>query len=163
MPTFTINDSFNIGQDVSLSLQHLESGVVIPITAFGHLMEFDATQEDRDLIIIPITDGGKPKLNVVYQGWSGHMIFTRVNGIFTGLFAALEANFYNARQLSHFAIQATVLNRDGSTDQYLWSNTILHRATGGNWRADKEVDQRVEFRADSMVVTGGAGAIIPLL
>lgn len=160
---FTISSSFNIGQDVSLVLQHLESGVVLPAVALGHLMEFDARQEDRDLVVIPITNGGKPLLNVVYQGWSGHFMFTRVNGLFTSIFAAIERNFYVSRVMSHFAIMATVLNRDGSTDQYLWPICILNRATQGNWRADKETDQRVEFRADSMVLTGGATSVVPYL
>jgi len=56
-----------------------------------------------------------------------------------------------------------VLNRDASVDQYLWPVCILNRATQGNWRADKETDQRVEFRADSMVLTGGATTPIPYL
>jgi len=160
---FGINGSFNIGQDVSVVWQHLESGVVIPASAFGHLMEFDASQEDTVLKIIPITDGGRPKLNTVYHGWRGHMMFTRFNGNLTGVLGTLEANFYKARQLSHWNFQATVLNRDGTTDQYLWVNGVVTAGTQGNWRSDKEVDMRVEFQAESMQVTGGVGVLIPLL
>lgn len=158
-----INGSFNIGQDVSVTMQHNESGVIIPTFLLGHLMEVDATQDDTILKVIPITNGGRPKLNTVYYGWTGHMMFTRYNGNLTALLAALEKNFYNFRQMSHFTIQATVVNRDGTTDQYTWTNAVLSRGTFGNWRADKETDQRIEFMSEAMEQTGGAGALIPLL
>lgn len=160
---FGINGSFNIGQDISVVLQHLESGVIVPAVLLGHLTEFDASQEDTVLRVLPITDGGRPKYNTVYYGWRGHMIFARNNGNMTGILAAMEANFYKARQMSHWSIQATVINRDGTTDQYLFKNGVLSRGTQGNWRADKEVDIRLEFQSESMVVTSGTGALIPLL
>ena len=157
---FSINGNFNIGQDISVILQHLESGVIIPAAVLGLMTEFDANQEDTVLKVIPITNGGRPLLNTVYYGWKGHMMFTRNNGNLTALLATLEANFFNATQLAHFSIQTTVINRDGTTDQYLFQNAVLSRGTQGNWRADKETDMRVEFDASSMIVTGGLGAIV---
>lgn len=161
--TFGVNGSFNIGQDISVVWQHLDSGIVIPTFLLGHVTEFDASQDDTILRVIPITDGGRPKLNTVYHGWTGHMIFARYNGNLTGIMAALEKNFYDNRQMSHWNIMATVVNRDGSTDQYLWNNGVLGRGTQGNWRADKETDMRIEFQAESMVVTSGTAALIPYL
>lgn len=160
---FGINGSFNIGQDVSVILQHLESGVVIPADLLGLMTEFDANQDDTVLKVIPITDGGLPQLNTVYYGWTGHLTFARQNGNLAGILAAMEANFYNFSQLSHWTIFATVVNRDGTIDQYMFNNAVLTRGTAGNYRADKEVDMRVEFQCQSMVVTSGTGALIPLL
>lgn len=158
-----INGSFNVGQDASVTLQHLESGVIIPADLLGLLTEVDANQDDTVLKVVPITDGGRPRLNTVYYGWTGHLMFARYNGNLAGLLSIMEQNFYNFRQMSHFNIQMTVVNRDGTTDQYLFKNGVLSRGTGGNFRPDKEVDQRVEFQAESMIVTSGAAALIPLL
>lgn len=158
---FQLN-GYNLGTDVSMTLQHVESGVVLPAALLGHLMEFQFDQEDQVIRVVPITNGGKPLYNVVYMGWRGHAMFTRVNGALTAILAATEKDYFDNGHLNHFNMLATVLNRDSTVDQYMFTAGVLSRHQGGNFRADKEVDQRIEFNFQRMALTAGYAALLPI-
>lgn len=159
---FQIN-GYNIGTDASVSIQHVESGIVLPVALLGHLMELQFDQEDTVIRVVPISNGGKPLYNVVYLGWRGHLMLTRLNGALTAIMSALEKDYFDNGHLNHFNMLVTVLNRDGSTDQYLFTAGVMSRHQGGNFRADKEVDQRVEVQFQRMILTAGIAALFPII
>ena len=150
---FVIN-GFNVGQDISISIQD-DTGVVVDSSQLGHLMEIDATMEDTELRVIPISNNGLPLFDTLYHGWSGRMTFTRMNGALDNLLTALENNFFNTGRRQKFTLNCTILNRDGSVDQYVFTQVTLSRGGFGNFRADKEVDQVFSFRAQNLINTSG--------
>lgn len=154
----TINN-FNIGQDLSVVIQS-DSGLVIPACTLGLLMDFDVTADDVMLKIVPICNGGMPIYNTIWQGWSGKLTFTRFNGAITNMIAQLMNDFYNSGAMPHFSISCSVLNRDNSVDQYLFTGVVWTKPTFGNFKADKEVDQTLNFQAQNMIATaGGVGTV----
>ncbi len=154
-------NSFNIGQDASVSLLYQPTGIVIPAATLGHLMEIDADQLARGVKIIPITNGGRPKLVNVYEGWNGRLTWSRMNGVLVGIMASLEQNFYNGIR-AQWNIIVTVVNQDGTIDEYTFTNVVLTNPKFGTYRADREVEQPVSFEAEYMVVNSGYGTLVPL-
>lgn len=159
---FLLN-GFNVGTDVSVTLQQIETQVIIPAFLLGHLDEFQPDQEDTTIRVVPITNGGKPLYNTVYLGWRGNMKFTRANGNLTGIFATLEKAYFDSGLLAHWNLLATVMNRDGTTDQYMFTAGTLQRHQLGNFRATKEVDMAFEFNFQRMVLTAGYATLVPSL
>jgi hypothetical protein len=153
MVAFVIN-GYTIGQDIQVSLQDDAGNFVADVGQLGHLMEFEATQEDTELRIIPITNGGVPLIDTLPHGWTGRMTFTRINGALDNLWAAIQNNFYAGRR-QHFQIGVSVVNRDGTTDTYTFIQVSFSKPSFGNFRADKEVDQTVTFRSQNMINTSG--------
>ena len=54
-------------------------------------------------------------------------------------------NYYYLHQLPSFSLVLTVLNRDSSVDEYLFSGMVLTSPTWGSARGDKQVDQEIHF------------------
>jgi len=150
---FKIN-GFSIGQDLDLSIRD-SRGNIINWFQMGHGMEFDANRDDVELKVTPITSGGKPLFDTLPAGWSGRIVFTRVDGSVSNLFAALDQNFYALGRREFFTFFVSILNRDGSTDQYQFTRVSMSRASFGNFRADKEVDQTITWRAQELISNSG--------
>ena len=158
-------NGFNIGQDISVSFQSDNgvpgsSGQSFSASALGHLMSFDAEVIDKEVDVYPISNGGIPLYDMMYMGWRGKMQFTRVNGNLTGIFIALQTQFFSSGTRVHFAITATVQNRDGTTDQAMFTQCSLSKGKFGDFKANKEVEQDFAFRAQTCVGTGSVANIL---
>ena len=153
MATATLN-GFNVGTDASVTISD-QFGDVFPAEALAHLTEFDSESEDVEIKIVPITLGGVPIYQTIWSGIRGRMTFARVNGSFEGMIVNLMDLYYDLGVIPMMAITQTVLNRDLTTDQYLFTGVQLVRPRFGNFRATKEVDMMLEFRAQRIVLLGG--------
>jgi hypothetical protein len=158
MASFNLS-GFNVGTDVSVTISDIY-GDVFPADLLGHLMEFDSEAEDTELKIIPITNGGRPIYQTIPGGHSGNMMFTRVNGNFQAMVNELYNAYHDVGLITQLSITANVLNRDGTVDEYLWSNAQLKKPRFGNFHATKEVDMRLGFSASVLTITGGASAFL---
>ncbi len=147
-------NAFNIGTDVSLVLAD-QFGDIIPAESLGHIMEFDSESEDTEIKIVPLTGGGVPIYQTIWSGIRGHLMYTRNTGAFSRMVIDLMSAYHDAGLIPQFSITETVLNRDGTTDEYMYLGVQFVRPRFGNFRAVKEVDERIEFRASRLIGTGG--------
>lgn len=150
----TIN-GFSIGTDISISISD-QFGDLFPAESLGHVMEFDSESEDVELKIIPITNGGIPVYQTIWSGVRGRLMFTRTNGALSSMIIGLMTAYHEAGLIVNFGITGTVMNRDATTDEYMWVGVQWVRPRFGNFRATKEVDEQLEFRAQRLISTGGA-------
>lgn len=153
---------FNIGTDISVVIQD-SSGDIIYATDLGQLMDFDAEAEDIELKIVPISNGGVPIIQDIPAGWRGSLMFTRVNGAFNQFRIDTENAFFDSGLIQQFTIQCSVLNRDLSVDEYQFIGVQFVKPRFGNFRADKEVDMRMDFRAARLLTTGASTPLLSLL
>jgi hypothetical protein len=149
----TIN-GFNIGVDASITIAD-SFGDIFPAEALGHVMEFDSESEDVEVKVVPISFGGVPIYQTLFSGIRGRLMFTRVSGSFQSMIISLMNAYHDAGIMPFFSITQTVVNRDLSTDEYLYIGGQWVRPRFGNYRATKEVDLTLEFRAQRMIGTGG--------
>ena len=153
-------NNFNIGQDVSIQITD-DQGNTRDITDFGHLIDFSWKAETQELKVIPVTNGGRPIYNTIWQGVSGTFKWTRFNNAGQYFVIALMNNFYSLHLLPKFTIQVTVLNHDGSVDSYIATNAVFLNPSMGQFVADKEVMYEMSFKADNFVSAVGAPALPP--
>jgi hypothetical protein len=158
MPNVTIN-GYNVGTDVSLAFQD-DRGDSFTGDQLGYLMEFDSDSQDVDSSITPITGGGVPIHQTLWNGITGNMSFTRVGPAFQQMFMDLMNAYFTAGVITQFTISVNVRNRNGNIDEYLYTGVQFTRPRFGNFRSTKEVDLRVGFKASKMQVNGSATAFL---
>ncbi len=159
MPTSTIINGFNVGTDVSWVLQD-QFGDVLPASSFGHLIEFESQSNDKTIEVTPITTGGIPIYQTVWNGINGDMRFARANGRFTQMFSDLMSSYYIGGIIPQMNLQARVRNRDGSVDTYMFVGFQFSKPRFGSFQATREVDMRVSFMASTMVSKSGVGGVL---
>lgn len=152
---------YNVGSDASVTIGD-QFGDVFPADLLGHLMEFDMESEDTELKIIPITNGGVPIYQTIPGGYMGNMQFARVNGNFQAMVSELWNGYHQQGLITQLSITVNVLNRDGSVDEYLFSNAQIKKPRFGNFRHEKEVDMRLGWSASLMTISGGASSFLSL-
>lgn len=160
--TTTIINGFNVGTDVNFVLQD-QYGDVLSAAMLGHLIEFESQSNDKPLEVTPITTGGIPVYQTVWNGVSGDMRFARVNGVFQQTFSDLMAAYYVAGIIPQMTLQTQVRNRDGSVDTYMHIGFQFSKPRFGSFAATKEVDLRVSWMASTMVAKTGNGPILTAL
>jgi hypothetical protein len=154
-----IINGFNVGTDASLVISD-QYGDLFPAESLGHLIDFESETIDHELEVIPITLGGVPIFQTIWAGAQGKMSFARYNGGLTNMILALSQAYFTQGIIPQFSITLNILNRDGSIDEYLFQGVQWNRPRFGNFRAQKEVDQSIDFKASQMIVMGGATSFL---
>lgn len=146
-----ITGDINVGQDISITFTN-DTGQVVPADSLGLVMNFTAKSENIKLKVTPISHRGRARRRSIPNGWNGSIKWTRINGNVTKLIAGLSNDFYETGALRLFSLSATITNRDGSQDKYLFTNCSLSDGDFGNFEANKEVEQELSFEAEAMNV-----------
>jgi hypothetical protein len=157
----TIN-GFNVGTDVRFVVQD-SFGDVFSDAQLGHLASFDSKSDDVMAKITPITTGGVPIYQTLWNGVSGSMKFIRVGPSFQQLFMDLQAAYFNSGVISQMTIAASVRNRDSSIDEYLFTGVQFMKPNFGSFTATKEVDMSVGFSASLLQATGTLSTFLSAL
>jgi hypothetical protein len=159
MATATIINGFNVDTDVSFVLQD-QFGDLISAGMFGHLIEFESQSNDKTLEVTPITTGGIPIYQTVWNGINGDMRFARVNGAFQQTFSDLMSSYYLAGIIPQMTLQVRVRNRDGSVDTYMFVGFQFSKPRFGSFNATREVDMRVSWMSSTMISKSGVGGVL---
>lgn len=159
MSVATTISGFNVGTDVRFAIQD-QYGDVFTDAMLGHLTSFESESEDVELKITPITTGGLPIYQTIWNGIRGSMTYTRVNTSFQQMFMDMMGAYYSGGIISQFSISASVRNRDGSIDEYLYSGVQFSKPRFGAFHGTKEIDMRVDFRATQVTGTGALTAFL---
>ena len=131
-------------------------GDVFPAEALGHLTDFNWASTDVLLTCVPISNGGVPIFQTIWQGVSGSMTFCRTNGLYAKIVAELMRAYHTQGIITQFSSSVEILNRNGTLDEYLLSGLQIHKNTFGNFRGIREVDFSFQWAASLLSVTGGA-------
>jgi hypothetical protein len=158
MPSANIT-GFSVGQDLRTLLITGPFGVIDSVT-LGRLDEFNATPVITALTVTPVNNGGLQLLRNIYHGWDGELTFTRNNGALASLQSAVMATFNNLGQESYFSFEAVVVeNITMQVNTYTFVNCVISGVSVGDFGGAKQVNQRLTFRAQQMLVNGNASPI----
>jgi hypothetical protein len=155
----TIINGFNVGTDVTFTLTD-QFGDVLSASMLGHLIEFESQSNDKTLEVTPITTGGIPIYQTVWNGITGDMRFARVNGVFQQVFSDLMSTYFVAGIIPQMTLQTRVRNRDGSVDTYIHVGFQFSKPRFGSFQATREVDLRVSWSASTMIAKSGAASAL---
>lgn len=150
---------FNIGTDAGVAIAD-NYGDNFPVDSLGHMMDFDSRATSSVIKIVPITNGGKPIFQTVWEGGTGRIRFARVNGNLQAMILELMDAYHSSGIIPVFSIAASILNRDTSIDEYLYTGVQWNTPEFGNYAAMKEVDQHLDFMWSNCVRTGGGSAFL---
>lgn len=160
MPSVTtVINGFNVGTDVTFTLQD-QFGDVLSAAMLGHLTEFESQSNDKPLEVTPITTGGVPIYQTIWNGINGDMRFARVNGVFQQVFSDLMSSYFVAGIIPQMTLQTRVRNRDGSVDTYIHLGFQFSKPRFGSFQATREVDLRVSWMASTMIAKSGVGSAL---
>ena len=158
MPTIN-GSSYSIGTDLGVSVSD-NYGDQFPISALGLLMDFDTKAHSSMIKVTPITNGGRPIFQTVWNGGDGRMTFTRQNGNLQAMVLDLMTAYHTRGIIPVFGLAASILNRDGTIDEYLYSGVQWETPDFGNFAALKEVNNGISFNWSQCVKTGGPTAFL---
>jgi hypothetical protein len=150
---------YNIGTDASVVVSD-NFGDVFPLDALGHVMDIDTEATDAAIKIVPISNGGVPVHQVVWEGGTGSFSFTRVNGNLQRMILDLMDAYHSQGVIPQFQLSISILNRDGTVDEYLYTGVQFTKPAFGNFKAMKEVDQKLAFVWSNCVATGGSAPFL---
>lgn len=153
------NAGYNIGTDASVVVQD-NYGDQFPLDSLGHVMDIDTEADDTPIKITPISNGGKPVFQVVWNGGHGRFTFTRVNGNLQQMILDLMRAYHDSGVIPQFTLSINVLNRDGTVDEYLYTGVQFTKPKLGNYKAMKEVDQALDFVWSDCVATGASAPFL---
>lgn len=150
---------FNIGQDASLVIQD-SLGDIVLVDTLGHLMDFDSESEDVEIKITPISGNGIPIIQDIPNGWRGSISLTRFDGTLDQFISDIQDAYFNEGIIQQFTLLLSVLNRDGTVNESLYTGVQFVKPRAGNFRTDKEVDMRLDFRASRRFTVGATTPIL---
>ena len=152
-------NGFNIGTDLSATVTN-DFGDNFTLEALGLLTEFEVESLDKELEVMPISQGGVPVFQTVWSGWRGRLGFARADFSLQQMAIDMQDAYFNNGVITQFSMFVSVLNRNGSIDEYQLTGVQFSKPKPGNFRAEKEVDMTMEFKASRMSGTGPAGAFL---
>ena len=115
------------------------------------------------LKVTPITTGGIPIYQTLWNGITGTMRFVRVGPSFQQMIMDLQTAYFAAGVISQMTISANVRNRDQSIDEYLYSGVQFTKPKFGTFSAVKEVDMTLGFKASQLTATGTLASFLTAL
>lgn len=142
-----LNSNFNTGRDKRVTLQDA-FGVSY---ALGKYTEIVSSPERSTLKVEPINNRGITLRQNIPDGWKGTITTVRENGVLEYLYGQVEADYYNGVAQRYFWIYETISNQDGSTDQFVYTRSIIWIADAGNWKKTSDVPIRLEFESEQRV------------
>jgi hypothetical protein len=151
--TVTVN-GFNIGTDCSVTFSD-NYGDSFTAQDLGHLMDVETAATDTAVKITPITGGGVPIFQTVWDGGTGRLTFSRVNTNLQQMILDLMSAYFSSGIIPVFSMMMNVLDRNGTVDEYLYSGLQFTKPNFGNFAALKEVNQMVDLVWAQCVATGG--------
>lgn len=80
------------------------------------------------------------------QGWEVTLGVDRVNGSVMNYFVQTENNYYVGASTSNLYLQETITNADGSTSQYRYLNGTMKLSSGGDFKGDDKVMEKIDCR-----------------
>lgn len=146
-------NDFNIGKDISGQIAD-DTGNSRNFLQIGHLMQMRIEQRERLIRTVPITNGGIPLLETIWEGGSIHFRWTRARGNMEFMTLQAANNFFLLDLRPNFTINWFISNKDGTTDSFQAIGCKMTRPELGMFSADKEVDQSQTFEFTRATIVG---------
>ena len=152
--SFTLfpND-FNIGKDVSGQIAD-DTGTSRNFIQIGHLLQLRIMQHERLVKTTPITNGGIPLHETIWESGELHFQWQRARGNVEFMTLTAANNFFLLDLRPNFTVNWFVSNKDGSVDSFQAIGCKMTRPELGAFSADKEVSQSQIFAYTQATLVG---------
>jgi hypothetical protein len=159
MAVTTRINGFNLGTDVRFAIKD-DFGDVFSDAMLGHLTSFDIRTVDQVVKVTPITQGGVPVNQTVFNGVTGSMRFVRTGPNFSRFVLDLVDAFHDGGIISQLSIAWQVKNRDQTIDQYMITGGQITSPDHGRFAGLREVDMNLGLVGSRLTATGNLGSLL---
>jgi hypothetical protein len=149
-----LQNGMNVGTDASVTFL-CSNGTTFRAEDIGNLTDFNFTFKDTPITCRPISNQGQPIVEVVPHECDAKMTFTRFNSFVTDIYLNYRTQWFLGNRIS-YTIQVVVRNRDGGVDTYLFTGCKPTGGGFGDFRAEKAVDQPLNWICANVTKNGGA-------
>jgi hypothetical protein len=150
----------NSGKDVSVIITD-SNGNQVAGAQIGILTHFSIGADYSQSETKSIINNGAVYYEAIPHGLKCSMKFSRTNSALQDMENSYRQNSYNGNQLS-YTIQFMIQNRDGSINTGQLVNCKPHNWNLGEYVADQDVTQSVDFVSSDVNNNGMATALFPL-
>jgi hypothetical protein len=137
-------NDFNIGKDVSGVISD-DTGASKSFIEIAHLLQFSVVQHERLVKSTPITNGGIPLIETIWEDGEIHLMWERARGNVEFMVMQAAANFFALDLRPNFTVNWFVQNKDGSQDSFQAIGCKITRPELGKFSADTKVNQSQIF------------------
>lgn len=139
-------NAFTVGTDQSTSITNIRTGSNRNLDEFGHLEEFRARSLSTQIEITPISRGGVRLFRTLYGGAELDMKWSKVYSAMQYFWAALQNNYFNLHLFDSFNFATSVVNRDGTVDEFLFMNCDVYGEDFGDFVGTKAVNNEMKAK-----------------
>lgn len=138
----SFSDAFTVGTDVRLDIYDpaTQSTIAIP-----GITSFEATPITGDMEHHGLD--GDDRFAYTYRGWNITFEYDRLDGTLDRYFAEREARYRSGGSMRSLSVTQTILERDGSVNQYRFSKLDIRQSNAGRYNRDDKVTGTIEGRA----------------
>ncbi len=158
-----IPNAFSVGQDLSCSITDPVSGITRNLDEFGHLESFKVTAIDKEIEVAPISRGGVHLYQTLWAGCELDIRWAKVYAALEYFWTQLQNNYFDLHLLPSFMFNASVINRDGSVDEFAFTGAAVSKPTLGDYEGAKQVNNGMKARCQrgQLVSAGSVNAPLP--
>lgn len=152
MSNFLGRSDFNVGQDISVTIKS-SNGSLYSAEQLGHLVDVDVDRESDTAKVKAISNGGKVLRMGIPQGVKGRLVFARTCDALEKELMRADQLWFDSKIATYWSFQFVIANRDGTTNSYLAPNCVVGGGKLWGGKADKEVDQDLQFEGPEIKET----------
>ncbi len=143
MPLVQSTGSYSVGRDCQVVLMH-------PLAPGGRVDLPNVTGFMANQVTVNVKSDRLDGVQLAAElpkGWAGEFDADRGNNGLDVLFAAIEAAWYSTGNTPTAIIFQYVLEPDGSTTTFQYTQASLKLSAAGHWQGDQIVKQKISFEA----------------
>lgn len=151
-PILLLPNAFNVGQDFSGTIS--DGTYTRNLDEFGHLESFNGRALTKKIEVAPISRGGKHLYRTLYAGAEVKIRWARAFAALQYFWTALQNNYFNNHTFTSFVIAGSVINRDGTIDEHLFTGCEVDDPDFGDFEGAKQVNNEMNLRCQQYQVIG---------
>lgn len=159
-PILQLPNGFNVGTDASISITNEQTGLNRNLDEFGHLEEFRGRSLTTKIEVSPISRGGKKLYRTLYGGAEIDIKWTKVFGALQYFWAALQNNYFNLHVFNTFAFATSVVNRDGTVDEFQFLGGEVDGQDLGDFTGTKAVNNEMKVRCQQFQMVSANAPVL---
>lgn len=132
--------NFSVGRDTQLVV--IGAGGQIDLS---HVTSFEARQMTQSVRVGRL-DGVQMGTELP-KGWEGSFQLERGDSTVDDFIATAEQQYYNGDPMTAGTMYQYVVETDGSTSTYQYTNVVFKLSNAGTWKGDSSVQQTLDFFA----------------
>jgi hypothetical protein len=126
--------AFSVGKDVSLTVVHPITGVLMSTNS---ITDFDSSPQTKQIESMPLSS--QPVFADIPHGWKLNFSVDRVDSTWDDFWVALEQAYWNGVTVNYATINELIQEKNGSVSHYTYVNVALRLDNAGTKKSQDKI------------------------